>query len=140
MSNYNFKLIGRKILSEEIKEDTTKDKDVSKIKDKLIQFFTDNPNPDDDLLHGLAEDNSWDPHEVEEVVYQLVTEYCQFLVGGKSVEFDITEEDVDPEELKKGIKVEKEHTPNEETAKRIALDHLAEMDDYYTKLLAMEKK
>lgn len=37
-----------------------------------------------------------------------------------------------------GIKVEKEHTDNEEEAKRIALDHLFEIADYYDRLTKME--
>jgi len=39
-----------------------------------------------------------------------------------------------PNELKMGIEVELEHTDNREEAKRIALQHLAEVPDYYTKL------
>ena len=50
----------------------------------------------------------------------------------------VTEADVDAEQLKQGIKVELEHTDNEETAKKIALDHLAEFPDYYTRLKKME--
>jgi hypothetical protein len=33
-----------------------------------------------------------------------------------------------------------EHTNNRDVAERIALDHLAEIPDYYTRLLAMEKE
>ena len=58
----------------------------------------------------------------------------------KGVGKDLTEEDVDPEELKKGIKVEMEHTDNEEAAKRIALDHLFEIPNYYSLLIDKEKK
>lgn len=43
-------------------------------------------------------------------------------------------------ELKKGIKVEQEHTDNAEMAKEIALDHLAELPDYYTRLDDMESE
>jgi hypothetical protein len=46
----------------------------------------------------------------------------------------IDEKDVDPEQLKKGIETEKEHTTDEETAKKIALAHLGEDPEYYTKL------
>lgn len=52
---------------------------------------------------------------------------------------DLTEEDVDPEELRMGIEVEMEHTNNQEVAKRIALDHLQEIENYYTLLMKMEK-
>ena len=39
-------------------------------------------------------------------------------------------------QLQKGIKTEFEHTKDEETAKKIAMDHLAEDPKYYTKLKA----
>ena len=42
--------------------------------------------------------------------------------------------DVLKQELKKGIKVEKEHTKSVKSAARIAMDHLVEDPEYYTKL------
>lgn len=42
-------------------------------------------------------------------------------------------------ELEKGIRVEREHTASKETAQEIAMDHLSEMPDYYTRLIKMEK-
>jgi len=47
-------------------------------------------------------------------------------------------EGVDAEQLTMGIKVEMEHTDKPEEAKKIALDHLAEDPQYYTKLKKME--
>ena len=41
---------------------------------------------------------------------------------------------VDPHQLKMGIKVEMEHTNDPKVAERIALQHLAEDPQYYTKL------
>lgn len=52
----------------------------------------------------------------------------------------LTDKDVDPGQLKRGIEVEKEHTDDPEIAKKIALDHLAEISDYYTRLDKMEKE
>ena len=43
----------------------------------------------------------------------------------------------DPEELKKGIEVEKEHTDDPKVAMKIALDHLDEDPKYYTKLATL---
>ena len=37
-------------------------------------------------------------------------------------------------QLKMGIKVEHEHTPHQGIAQEIAMDHLAEHPDYYTRL------
>jgi hypothetical protein len=41
-------------------------------------------------------------------------------------------------QLKKGIKIEKEHTSDLNVAKEIALDHLKEFPDYYDKLETIE--
>jgi hypothetical protein len=43
----------------------------------------------------------------------------------------------DPEELKKGVEVEKEHTDDPRIAMKIALDHLDEDPKYYTKLATL---
>ena len=42
------------------------------------------------------------------------------------------------EQLLKGIEVELEHTNDKDKSKEIAMDHLFEMPDYYTKLKKME--
>ena len=47
---------------------------------------------------------------------------------------DITEDQVDPEQLASGVEVESEHTDSPEVAKKIALHHLAEDPEYYIKL------
>ena len=44
------------------------------------------------------------------------------------------------QQLVKGINVEKEHTSDTATAREIALDHLNELPDYYTKLIDMERE
>ena len=66
-----------------------------------------------------------------------------FWDAGRAKEKSLTEADVDPDELKLGIEIEKEHTTSEEMAKRIALDHLAETggakSKYYTYLVEMER-
>lgn len=51
----------------------------------------------------------------------------------------ITEANVNPQQLAMGIEVELEHTKNREIAKQIAIDHLAEIPDYYSRLKLMEK-
>ena len=66
-----------------------------------------------------------------------------FIKNGKFVETGTKEEDVDPKELEMGILVEYEHSGGKtemakEIAKRIALDHLSEISDYYTRLKEME--
>ena len=44
------------------------------------------------------------------------------------------------QQLKMGVKVEKEHTSDSKIAREIALDHLWEKADYYTRLKKVEKK
>ena len=41
-------------------------------------------------------------------------------------------------QLDMGMKVEREHTKQSRVAREIALDHIGEMPDYYTKLKKME--
>jgi ADP-dependent phosphofructokinase/glucokinase len=64
----------------------------------------------------------------------------QYIKKGLAFDKKFTEFDADPDELKKGIKIELEHTDDENIAKEIALDHLAEIPDYYTRLVSMEKQ
>jgi|WetSurMetagenome_2_1015567.scaffolds.fasta_scaffold811764_2 hypothetical protein len=47
---------------------------------------------------------------------------------------------IDDRQLQMGIAVEAEHTDNYFLRKKISLDHLSEMSDYYTKLKEMEDK
>jgi hypothetical protein len=47
-------------------------------------------------------------------------------------------EKYDPEQLRMGTEIEMEHTDDTEEARKIAMDHLDEMPDYYTKLKKME--
>ena len=49
------------------------------------------------------------------------------------------DEDFDPDQLAKGIKIEMEHTDDKELAKEIAKDHLVENSKYYDHLEKMEK-
>jgi hypothetical protein len=63
-----------------------------------------------------------------------------FTNAGRSYEKKLTEKDVDAEQLEMGINVEMEHTVNKDIAKKIALDHLAKIKDYYTRLKKMEDK
>jgi len=63
----------------------------------------------------------------------------EFVKVGHANEKGITEEDVDPKELAMGIEIEMEHTTNKEVSKRISLDHLVEIPDYYTRLKKMEE-
>jgi len=108
------------------------------VEDKIVSYLSENPNPSDEELHSWAEKESLNIHEVETAIYKLATKMVKFLVGGLSVQKGIASSAVNATELKMGAKVEKEHTTDEETAIRIATDHLAEIPDYYTRLKKME--
>lgn len=62
----------------------------------------------------------------------------EVMLDGEAKKKGVTAGDVDPEQLAMGIKVEMEHTPDPVAARKITLDHLAEVPDYYTRLKAME--
>ena len=65
------------------------------------------------------------------------SKYRQDLIAG-GLGDKLTAADVDPEQLRMGIQVEMEHTSDPKIAEEIALDHLAEDPNYYTKLKKME--
>lgn len=64
------------------------------------------------------------------------------VASGKTVEDIAKKHGVDvsaiEEQVRIGLEVEKEHTDDEATARLIALDHLWEIPDYYTRLNKME--
>ncbi|HQF37297.1 MAG TPA: hypothetical protein PLL26_06710 [Candidatus Dojkabacteria bacterium] len=109
-------------------------KDYTFIRCAVTKFFTENPNPDDEDIHAFAEKMKISPHELEEVVYELLTALLKGV--GKHKEVPVTE--FDPEQIKMGLEVEKEHTDSEAIAQQIVKDHLAEIPDYYTRLKKME--
>lgn len=102
---------------------------------EVINFIKANPNPEDEDFHGLAEKLGMEPSELEDVAYALLT---SFIAKGKSNEKDDIE--YDPEQIKKGIEVEMEHTDCMLIAEKIAKDHLAEFPDYYDRLDKMEEE
>lgn len=108
------------------------------LEDKIIAFFSENPNAEDAKLHKWAEEQKLNVHEVETAIYALTTKMVKFLTGGMSVKKGVSAKSVDSTELRMGKGVEKEHTSDEDTAERIAVDHLSEIPDYYTRLKKME--
>ena len=124
--------------------------DMKVIHNKIMDFFKKNPNPPDDKVHDLAESLGIDPDEFEEHIYMILTdllkknegmkpndEFEDQLKGGKADKKNPS--DFDQKELKMGIEVELEHVNSREKAKEIAMDHLEEIPDYYTRLKKMEK-
>ena len=61
-----------------------------------------------------------------------------FIEGGKADDADVSK--YDPDQIVMGIKIEMEHTDDPKVALEIAMDHLEEIPDYYTRLDKMEKE
>lgn len=70
---------------------------------------------------------------MKKLVKENLSSKSNYLVGGKGD--NLTSDDVDAYELEVGRQVEMEHTNNPKIAEQIALDHLAEHDDYYSRLV-----
>ena len=111
--------------------------DQKSFEEDLIEFFRMNPNPTDDQVHLWARSENRDVEKVEEAIYGLATRFVNILTGGK-YPGKVKEDDFDPKQIKKGIKVELEHTPDKDVAKKIVLDHLVESPTYYDALEKME--
>lgn len=90
---------------------------------------------DEKDVHDPAEEIGVDPHKLENAIYNLSS---SFFNAGRFNKSGKKESDFDPKQIAMGIKVEMEHTTNKDIAKRVALDHLAEISDYYTRLKKME--
>jgi len=60
--------------------------------------------------------------------------------GSLSKSKGYTDKNFDPAAIKKGLKIEMEHTCNVALARQIVLDHLTESKNYYDLLEHMEKK
>jgi len=65
-------------------------------KDAVLEWFKENPNPSDKEVHAWAEENDFDTHKLESVIYSLVTEYIKVLEGedgeDELEDVDITDE------------------------------------------------
>lgn len=106
--------------------------EAGQVEKEIIGFFSTNPSPKDEEVHTLADRLKLDPHAFESHIYSLLG---SFLGAGRSKDFKGS---YDPEQIKMGIEVEKEHTTNPAIAERIAKDHLSENPKYYTYLKKME--
>ena len=108
----------------------------------ILKFLKNNPYPNDKQFHKYAEAQGLDPDKAEKEAYSIISTFAS---GGEANKKGISFKDVDPKQLKRGIEVEYEHVDKKSPyaklmAARIALDHLAEIDDYYTRLDKMEKE
>lgn len=100
-------------------EDTEEIKGGNKVDEKKVKEI---------LGEHLNADGSGDTEDIDDVRS----------IDKKQTNPEFTEETKVEQQLKMGIEIEKEHTDDSEEAAKIALDHLKEDPDYYTKLKKME--
>jgi phosphopantetheine adenylyltransferase len=98
----------------------------------LIPNLSDNNEQREKVLNWLSKHNI--PVNVEEDLFTIGWWKNKLEEFKLDIKPTVDVEDVDQEELKKGIEIEKEHTSDIETATRIALNHLSEDPKYYSKL------
>ncbi|MHA1872732.1 MAG: DUF5661 family protein [Candidatus Heimdallarchaeaceae archaeon] len=120
-------------LTEQILEQES-NKGMNDLHETIIKWFQKNPYPKDDQVHAFAEKLGVNPHKFEGHIYMILS---SFLSEGRSKGKDVKH---DPKELEMGIKVEMEHTTTPTISRKIAMDHLVEISDYYTRLARMEKE
>lgn len=113
-----------------------KEKNIDTLHQSIINYFTNNKITKENIIQ-LSENLNISIDEINEYLYEVIND---FLSAGKFKESNIKIEDIDPIQLRKGIVIEMEHTNNKYIARKIALDHLAENNKYYTLLEKMEKE
>jgi len=120
---------------------------------KIVDFFRKNPDPTEMEVHNFAEEIGIECDELKTKIYKLLSDMIndkkeitppvelaeeeESVIGGKAD--GKPDEKYDAEQLRKGIKIESEHTDDSNIAKEIAKDHLEEDPLYYNKLENMEK-
>lgn len=104
----------------------------------LFFVFSGKPEVDPQYLRQICERRGWDYAAAQQLVYRMATLFARFMTSGKSSKNPGAKIDLD--QLRKGIKVEMEHTPDEAIAMKIAVDHLCENARYYIELEKMEAK
>jgi hypothetical protein len=102
----------------------------------VMDFLKDNPVPSDDEIIKIAKDLDIDVNVLNRALYKILE---SFAGHGRAKRKGFEEKDADSEQLRLGTRIESEHTNWTPMAKRIALDHLAEIPDYYDRLIKMEK-
>jgi hypothetical protein len=107
------------------------------IAEALIELFSkQDAIKDHATFHKLAEGLGMEPSKLEEAAYAMLQSFFsqgRFMKEGQEKSFN-------EDELMMGDVVELEHTDNPIIARRITLDHLTELPDYYTRLKKMEKE
>lgn len=108
---------------------------------ELIYILTTN-KIDEELINNISKKLNIPINLINNEIYEILS---TFLNGGMFIEENKPIEWFDKKELKIGEQIEKEHLSKTSKytstlARRIALDHLTEIKDYYTRLVKMEEE
>ncbi len=109
------------------------EKSTEYLKAKLIKRFHSDKKVTKKEISDIAKDNFFKEEEVDEVIYNILSDFLFRTRDKREIE-------VDKAELEMGIEEEMEHTDDPEIAKIIALDHLYSVKNYYTLLKYVEKE
>lgn len=116
-------------LKNQLRKELAKDESIDR---QIYDLFESKDIVTDDDIHALAEKLNIIPHDLEGKIYATLT---SILRAGKSRGKKI---DASPDQIRKGIAVEMEHTNNPVIAEKIAMDHFIENKIYYDWLDWME--
>ena len=112
---------------------------MSKFENKILKCFMNKKNPNNIDINNLAKSFNISEEKLQTEIYSILSSFLY--EGIYNTTYRKTKGiSINKEELKKGIDVEMEHTSNRKIALRIALDHLTELSDYYTRLAKMKKE
>lgn len=134
--DYMNKLLAEAEEEDQKKETEQNDAKLNKTREEMINLFSNNDASEDDI-NSLSSSLGVKKDEIHKILYKLMSE---FFGSGRYVDAvkSGNPPDIDDAQLKKGIETEMEHTTSAIFAKKIALDHLTEDSEYYTKLENME--
>jgi hypothetical protein len=105
----------------------------------VVDFLSTQKPTEYSSVDEIAQSLNLCPIKTEKIVSFLAKITAYLLRQGKMNQENIDENSVNQEQLKMGINVEKEHIECPFISRKIALDHLAEIPDYYTRLERMER-
>lgn len=112
-------------------EEAKKHLNNTKIKLAIMDLFSTDKKVTEMDVKSLAKKLNVDHARLEDTIFSLLS---SLLYKRHKKTFKI-----DPTELKLGIATEKEHTSDPAIARKIAIDHLEEIPNYYSLLKSMEK-
>jgi hypothetical protein len=103
----------------------------------MFSFFKKYPDPDPEAVKIFLKKTGFTEAQFYHLCLILLSSFASH---GKYNSSKKKIKDFDYDQLMKGIKVEYEHTNCQIMARRIAMDHLSELPDYYDRLEKMEKQ